>query len=414
MNALPIHIKMDVIQTLALAAVVLMVGISLKRRLSWLDRLNIPAAVIGGLLCSIVFLTLRDRVVNVEMDLTLRDLLMIAFFTTVGLNASLQLIKRGGWQVLVFFGLASLLAVVQNLVGIALARLFHLHPLLGIIAGSVSLTGGPATSLAFGPTFEQLGISGATTLGLASATFGITSGGLLGGPLGTRLVERYRLLKHSPRMHAPSAVPAPPIAPEVSSVDNGSIYEEGAEKSDVLRSLMIVAIAMGIGSIIGKWISAKGIVLPAYIGAMIVAALFRNLDDRFKFIHLSPANAEAIGNISLSLFISMALMNLKLWELVNLALPLLVILLAQVLITVAVAYVVSFHLMGRDYESAVMASGFLGFMLGTAANAIACMDALVEKFGAAPRAYLVVSIVGAFLIDFTNALIITTMANLFK
>lgn len=413
MNTLPIHIKMDVIQTLALAAVVLMVGMSLKRRLSWLDRLNIPAAVIGGLLCSVLILALRDRVVNVEMDLTLRDLLMIAFFTTVGLNASLQLVKRGGWQVLAFFGLASLLAVVQNLVGIALARLFHLHPLLGIIAGSVSLTGGPATSLAFGPTFEQLGISGATTLGLASATFGITSGGLLGGPLGTRLVERYHLLKQRPRTSTPTA-PLLLMSPDTPSAADASIYEEGAEKSDVLRSLMIVAVAMGIGSIIGKWISAKGIVLPAYIGAMIIAALFRNLDDRFKFIRLSSANAEAIGNVSLSLFISMALMNLKLWELVNLALPLLVILLAQVMITVAAAYVVSFRLMGRDYDSAVMASGFLGFMLGTAANAIACMDALVEKFGAAPRAYLVVSIVGAFLIDFTNALIITTMANLFK
>lgn len=413
MNTLPIHIKMDVIQTLALAAVVLMVGMSLKRRLRWLDRLNIPAAVIGGLLCSVLILALRDRVVNVEMDLTLRDLLMIAFFTTVGLNASLQLVKRGGWQVLAFFGLASVLAVVQNLVGIALARLFHLHPLLGIIAGSVSLTGGPATSLAFGPTFEQLGIGGATTLGLASATFGITSGGLLGGPLGTRLVERYHLLKQPPKTSAPTA-PLPLMSPAAPSAADASIYEEGAEKSDVLRSLMIVAVAMGIGSIIGKWISAKGIVLPAYIGAMIVAALLRNLDDRFKFIRLSPANAEAIGNISLSLFISMALMNLKLWELVHLALPLLVILLAQVMITVAAAYVVSFRLMGRDYDSAVMASGFLGFMLGTAANAIACMDALVEKFGAAPRAYLVVSIVGAFLIDFTNALIITTMANLFK
>jgi ESS family glutamate:Na+ symporter len=306
------------------------------------------------------------------------------------------------------------LAVVQNIIGIGLARVFDLHPLLGIIAGSVSLTGGPATSLAFGPTFEQLGVTGATTLGLASATFGITLGGLLGGPLGTRLVQRHQL----PTGRAPQKPPAPTLTTvlvrQEESQDMISFSEEDAEESDVLRSIMIIAVAMGIGSIIGKWISARGIVLPAYIGAMIVAALVRNLDDRFKFIRISQTNSEAIGNISLSIFISMALMNLKLWELVNLALPLFVILVAQVFIVAVVAYVISFHVMGRDYDSAVMAGGFVGFMLGTTANAMACMDALVEKFGPAPRAYLVVPIVGAFLIDFTNALIITTMANFFN
>jgi ESS family glutamate:Na+ symporter len=412
---LPINLKLDIIQSLALASLVLMLGTWMKRRISTLDRLNIPAAVVGGLLCSLLILTLRGRVLNLEMDTALRDLFMIAFFTTVGFSASLQLLKIGGVQVLLYFGLATVIAVLQNAVGIGIAQAFGLHPLLGIIAGSVSLTGGPATSLAFGPTFEQLGVAGATTLGLASATFGITLGGLIGGPLGTHLIHRRRLLASRSSQKVPMADPIieAPSANELKD-EAAALGEEGAERSEVLHSILVIALAMGIGSVIGRWFNAKGIVLPAYIGAMLVAALLRNLDDRLKFVRVSPSQIEAIGNITLSIFIAMALMNLRLWELVRLALPLIVILVAQVVLVVWIAYTLSFYLMGRDYDSAVMAGGFVGFMLGTTANAMACMDAMVEKFGPAPRAYLVVPIVGAFLIDFTNALIITTMSNLFK
>ncbi|HXF04289.1 MAG TPA: sodium/glutamate symporter [Blastocatellia bacterium] len=412
---LPINLKLDIIQSLALASLVLMLGTWVKRRMTMLDRLNIPAAVVGGLLCSLLLLTLRGRVLNLEADTTLRDLFMIAFFTTIGFGASLQLLRIGGVQVLLYFGLATVVAVAQNAIGIGIAQAFGLHPLLGIIAGSVSLAGGPATSLAFGPTFEQLGVAGATTLGLASATFGITLGGLIGGPVGTHLIHRHRLLA------APSSRKAPAFDPilEVPSANElkdevAALSEEGAERSEVLHSILLIALAMGIGTVISQWFNAHRIVLPAYIGAMLVAALLRNLDDRFKFVRLLPSQIEAIGNISLSIFIAMALMNLRLWELVRLALPLVVILVAQVILVLLVSYTISFYLMGRDYDSAVMAGGFVGFMLGTTANAMACMDALVQKFGPAPRAYLVVPIVGAFLIDFTNALIITTMSNLFQ
>jgi ESS family glutamate:Na+ symporter len=350
------------------------------------------------------------------MDLALRDILMIAFFTTVGMSASLRLLKTGGVQVLLFFALATGGAVLQNLVGIGAARLLGIDPLLGVIAGSVALTGGPATALAFGGTFEKLGIEGASTLGLASATFGITVGGLLGGPIGGFLIRRYGLKPAAEAgaadaNHTEALVYAgdPLSAPVTPMAD-----ESESEHSVLFRTLILVAIAMGIGSVIGAWLSRLGLILPAYIGAMLAAATIRNLDDRFHWFDISQHLVDAVGNISLYVFIVMALLTLRLWELVHLALPVVVMLVLQVALVWILCVTLSFRVMGRDYDSAVMAGGFCGFMLGTTANAMACMDVLARKFGPAPRAYLVVPIVGAFLIDFTNALVITTAMNLLR
>jgi ESS family glutamate:Na+ symporter len=296
------------------------------------------------------------------------------------------------------------------------ARLLQIDPMLGIIAGSVSLTGGPATALAFGGTFEKLGVAGASTLGVASATFGITAGGLLGGSIGASLIRRYGL-KPAPDAKSkgmettealvyagdPLPVPATPIADESES-----------EHSPLFRTLILIAVSMGVGSVIGAWFGKIGLILPAYIGAMIAAAIMRNLDDRFHWFGVSQHLVDGVGNISLSIFIVMALLTLRLWELVHLALPIVVMLVLQVGLVWLMCVTLSYRAMGRDYESAVMAGGFCGFMLGTTANAVACMDVLVRKFGPAPRAFLVVPIVGAFLIDFTNALIITTMMNFLR
>jgi ESS family glutamate:Na+ symporter len=405
-------LKLNAVQVLALAAFGVALGVWLKARFPVLDRLNIPASIAGGLVYALLALVLRDRWLNLEMDLVLRDILMVAFFTTIGMSASLRLVKEGGAQVLTFFGVATLGAVLQNVLGIALAKLFGLNPLLGVISGSVALTGGPATALAFGATFEKMGVAGATTLGIASATFGITMGGILGGAIGASLIRRHRLQSRAmdPRRAAEIVYEGDTPAAEPSPMAD----ESEAEHSPLLTNVIVIAIAMGIGTLFSGWFERMGLVLPAYIGAMIAAGVIRNLDDRFRFAGISQHQVDTVGNISLYLFIVMALLTLRLWELVHLALPTIAMLAAQAALVWLLCATLVFWSMKRDYEAAVMAGGFCGFMLGTTANAMACMDVLVKKYGPAPRAYIVVPLVGAFLIDFTNAVVITAMANLLR
>jgi glutamate:Na+ symporter, ESS family len=398
-------LKLNAVQVLALAAFGLVMGIWIKRWFRLLDRLNIPAAIVGGLVYALLALVLRDRYLNLDMDMVLRDILMVAFFTTIGMSASLKLVREGGAQVLVFFGIATVGAVLQNALGIGLAHVFGLDPLLGIVSGSVALTGGPATALAFGKTFEQMGVAGATTLGIASATFGITAGGLVGGYIGGSLIQSKGLL--------PVRKPAPRTV-AIDARADGADQEPESESSALMQSVIAIAIAMGIGTVISMAFERAGAILPAYVGAMIAAAIIRNIDDWYDFFKLSQAQVDHIGSISLNIFIVMALLTLRLWELVHLALPMILMLTAQVALVWVMCVLLCYRFMGRDYEAAVMAGGFCGFMLGTTANAMACMGVLTEKHGPAPRAFIVVPLVGAFLIDFTNALIITAMANLLR
>jgi ESS family glutamate:Na+ symporter len=400
-------LKLNAVQVLALAAFGLVMGVWIKRVFPLLDRLNIPASIVGGLVYAVAALILRDRWLNLDMDMVLRDILMVAFFTTIGMSASLRLVREGGVQVVYFFGIATIGAVLQNVVGIGLARVFGLDPLLGIVSGSVALTGGPATALAFGKTFEELGVAGATTLGIASATFGITAGGLIGGYIGGNLIRRHGLLPV--RRPVPIRRPLP-----AEHETNAANDDPESESSALMQSVIAIAIAMGIGTIISMGFERTGLILPAYVGAMIAAGALRNLDDWWDFARISQEHVDRIGNISLNIFIVMALLTLRLWELVHLALPMVLMLLGQIALVWLMCALLCYRLMGRDYESAVMAGGFCGFMLGTTANAMACMGVLTEKYGPAPRAYIVVPIVGAFLIDFTNALIITTMANFLR
>jgi ESS family glutamate:Na+ symporter len=327
---------------------------------------------------------------------------MVAFFTSVGLGASISLVKRGGPQVLLFLIVATIGAAAQNGVGVSLSYLFGLNPLLGIVSGSVALTGGPATALSFGKTFEALGVSGATTVGVSCAMFGMTAGGLLGGFIGGRIIRAHSL--HS---LASGGNPHAVLAPATIEIDVET------EESSLLQNVVVIGICMGLGSILGNWFTSRQIILPEYVGAMIVAAIARNLDDRFRVFGVSQRHADVIGNIALSIFIVMAMLGLRLWELAHLALPMVGILLVQVALIWVMCLAV-FRLMGRDYEAAVMSGGFCGFMLGTTANAVACMSVLTQKYGASPRAFIVVPLVGASLIDFTNATIINFMTNLLR
>jgi ESS family glutamate:Na+ symporter len=386
-------LKLNALQLLAVAAAGLGLGAALKRWIPLLDRLNVPTSIVGGFVLAFVQLALRDRVVNFELELWLRDLLMMAFFTTVGFQARLSLIKKGGVPLLILFALAVFGAAAQNAVGVGLAKLFDLHPLLGVASGSVALTGGPATALAFGGEFEKLGVAGASSLGLASAMFGILAGGLLGGALGGFFLKRAR--GGADRRATAALKPVESVR---------------LEADLVLPMAALLAVTMGLGTLVSNALASTGIVLPAYVGAMFVASLVRNLDDLRDRPLISEPHLDAMGETALQLFIVMALTTLQLWALVHLALPALAMLAAQVVL-VALLSALVFRVMGGDYEAAVMASGFTGFMLGTTANAVACMSELTGKHGPAPRAWFLVPLVGAFLIDLANSALVTWLMN---
>ncbi|QRP64827.1 sodium/glutamate symporter [Rhodanobacter sp. FDAARGOS 1247] len=403
-------LNLDAIQSLACGGLFLLVGYAIRKRVPLLARFSIPAPVIGGLLVALALLACRQwEVTPVRFDTTFKQPLMIAFFTAIGFNASTSLLRIGGRQLLLFLGLASGLAVVQNLVGIGLATAFGLPPLFGVITGSVTLTGGPATGMAFAPVFAEAGVHGAASVALANAMAGIVLGSVIGAPVATMLIERLKLRTPTGAPRAASAV-AVTLADEPPA---GAPRVEEAAYSG-LRNFVWLLLAMGLGAWISGGLGQLGLTLPAYIGAMLVGALIRNIDDRHGWFGLSMPTIDVIGNTCLSLFLVMALMDLHLWELSGLALPLLVNLGVQSLIVVAFCCWPLLQLMGRDYDAAVMASGFIGFMLGTTANAMAVMSSLTERYGPATRAFLVAPIVGAFLIDFTNALVITGFINGWK
>jgi ESS family glutamate:Na+ symporter len=406
-------LKFDMIQTVALAAVLLFVGYGIRRRIGFLDRFNIPAPVIGGFLFASVALALRQSgIFAFEFDTTLQTPFMVAFFTSIGLGASLGLLKKGGPQVVVFWVLASLLAVVQSGVGVGLASLLGIDPLFGLLAGSTTMTGGHGTGAAFGKLMEdQYQLAGAVPLAMAAATFGLVSGGLIGGPVGTRLMTTFGL-----RGPATVGDPAVVAAAEAAPLDAEINIEQAGDAPTaigILRMLTVVLVCMALGGLLSGWLG-QFVTLPGYIGAMLVAALLRNVGEGTKLLRLDMRTVDDLGTIALSLFLTMALMSLKLWELLELAVPLMIILSVQVAMMAAFAYFVTFRMMGRDYDAAVMAGGHCGFGLGATPNAVANMRALVERYGAAPRAFLVVPMVGAFFIDFSNAMIITFYINLVR
>ena len=400
-------IQLDAVQTLAFGGVVLFAGYALCRLIPVLGRYNIPEPVVGGLVMALVALVAHHfDTTLIAFDTSLQQPLMVAFFTTVGVNASMALLRVSGRQVMVFLTLASVFAVLQNLLGISVANAFGLHPLFGVLAGSTTLTGGPATGLAFAPLFEQAGVAGAESIAISSAMAGIICGGVIGGPVITLLIRRFRLRPESGAAGVPGGGGAATLQADEPQDDAGREFA-------ALKSIVIILIAMWAGAWVGQGFAALGLTLPAYIGAMLVGALIRNIDDYTGWIGLSVRSTDVIGNVALAMFLAVALMNLRLWELAGLALPLMVNLALQIVLVVLFCIPV-FRLMGRDYDAAVMGGGFIGFMLGTTANAMAVMRTLVERYGAAPRAFLVAPLVGAFFIDFTNALIITGFLNFWE
>ena len=406
-------LTLDLVQTVAFAGILLFVGYGVRRLIPPLARVNIPAPVCGGLpVAGLLAVLYFSGIQPVKFDTTLQVPLQNTFFASVGFGASIALLQRGGPLVFWFFIISTITAALQNVVGGVVAMALGQHPLMGVLAGSVTLTGGPATGLAFAPLFQEAGVAGAATLAVAAAMVGIVSGGVIGGPIGTYLIERQAL----------AITPGVPRDPTMQQVAEESVAEpalthpagEDVESYVLIKHIVIMITTVGVGVWVSAWLASVGMTLPVYIGAMLVAAVFRNLDDLTGIFGLSQRVIDDLGNVALSLFLVMALMTLRLWELAGLVIPLLVILAAQVLLIAILCVVAIPRLMGRDYDAAVISSGFAGFMLGTTANAMANMGALVERYGAAPKAYLVVPLVGAFFVDFTNALLITSFLNFWR
>ncbi|MDF2500805.1 MAG: sodium/glutamate symporter [Anaerosporomusa subterranea] len=397
-------VQVNMIQAVALAMMVFYLGHAIRNRLALLQRFSIPAPVVGGLLFALLASILRlTGILALDIDSTLQTTLMLMFFTTIGIGASLVLLRKGGMPLVIFFFLTCVLAVGQNVFGIFLAKLTGIDPLLGIIAGAVTLMGGLGTGGAFGPLFEEWGVTGATTAAIASATFGMVAGNLMGGPFGEWCIKRYK-------------VTTP--AQQGVSMKEGEVFYAEEEAAVTGKLLMInlgyIVVAMGFGSILSFYFTKMGITLPAYIGAMLIACIIRNVADFSNSFEIDGKAVDIISDISLSLYITMAINNLKLWELINLAVPLLIILIGQIILMFFFCWLVVFFLMGRDYEATMLSVGMIGFGMGAVPNALVNMQALSQKYGPSPNAFFLVPLVGAFLIDFVNALIITGMASLFR
>ena len=388
--------QLNMAETVGFAIILLLLGRWIKRRVNFFEKFFIPAPVIGGTLFSIILLIgHHTETFTFSFNDDIKNLLMIAFFTTVGFSASLKILKKGGVGVALFLLAAVILVVMQDIVGPVLAKALGINPLLGLAAGSIPLTGGHGTSGAFGPELEKLGATGATVVAVASATYGLIAGCLIGGPIARRLMIKNNL--------------KPTESKE--GVDNsllGSTTEVTEES--LFSAVVYVGIAMGIGALINNMLAKAGIKFPVYLMGMVVAAIIRNILD-FNQKQLPFSEIGIVGNISLSLFLSMALMSMKLWQLIDLAVPLIIILLVQTVLMAFFAYFITFNIMGRDYDAAVMSTGHCGFGLGATPNAMANMETFTKANGQSVKAFFIIPIVGSLFIDFINAGVIQTFAS---
>lgn len=398
-------IQMDMIQSLALAVIMLLIGKQLRSKVKFFEKYCIPSPVIGGIIFSVIALILRQSgTLMFEFDDTLQKFFMTMFFTTIGFNASLRVLKKGGPKVLLFLGVATGLAILQNVVAAGLSGVVGLEPLLALMTGSTPMTGGHGTAGAIAPTVEELGVIGANTVGLAAATFGLVSGSMMGGPLANRLIIKHDLIRKRDESVS-----------EQLDFDS-SLLEEETVTLDVGRVGMAffqILIAMGIGTYVSVWlVDTTGLNFPGYIGAMVVAAVITNLSETGIF-KTPKEEIGVVGDVALNLFLAMALMTLKLWELADLAGPLIILLIGQVVLMALYATYVTFPIMGKNYDAAVIAAGHCGFGLGATPNGIANMDSVSEKYGYSQMAFFVLPIVGALFIDFVNALNIQLFINFF-
>ncbi len=385
--------QVEPIHVLMVSVLVLYLGLYLNRKIRFLAENYIPPAVTGGLVCSAVVAAVYALAdLEISFDLRIRDVLLLVFFSTIGLSAKLRTLAAGGRALALLVAVAAVFLILQDTTGVAIALALGAHPGYGLMAGSISFAGGHGTAIAWGAEAEAAGLAGAGTIGIAFATFGLIAGGLLGGP-----VARYLIGKN--RIEAGPATTATTAAAEPE--DDG----RAGELFNILTAILVLAICVTLGDAVNRFLFEKGVLLPGFLTAMLVGIVIANLSDILKF-QIHPRTIDKFGEVALNIFLAMSLMSMKLWGLAGTAGPILLALMVQMLVITLFTVLVVFRAMGRDYDACVISSGFVGLGLGATPVAIANMDAVTTRFGPSPKAFLVVPLVGAFFIDIMNALVI--------
>ena len=395
-------IDLNLFLTTALAVIVLLVGDFVKKRVEILRKFCIPIPVIGGLIFTIlVSIGYSTQLFTFKLNFALSDVFMLAFYSSIGFTASYKLLKKGGPKVIKFLIVSIIVVILQNFLGVYLAKLLGLSPLVGLATASIPMTGGHGTSAAFAPVLEEAGLQNALTITLAAATFGLVAGSLIGGPTGKFLIEKYKLI----------------TGKETEKVEGIEKVEKGNEKLDEKRIYSAdyqLLVSMALGSIISMLLKKTGLTFPASVGAMIAAAIVRNIADYSTWLKIKETEIRIIGDISLILFLAFSMMSLKLWQLTDLAIPMIILLIAQTILMGLCAVFLTYKVMGKNYEAAMMAVGHCGFGLGAVPTAMANMQSVEEKYGPAPTAFLILPLVGSLFINFFNSAIIVAFINIYK
>lgn len=393
-------IELNMYHAVALGAFLFWLGGVITDRVTLLNRYCIPAPLVGGLCFSILNCILYSAgIASITFDGTLQTVFMIMFFTTVGFTVSIPALLKGGKAVMLCLIISIVMIPLQNFLGGGVMALFGRDPLLGIGCGSIALIGGPGTAAAFGPDLEAAGAAGGSVVSIAAATFGLVVGSMMGGPTARRLIEKHDL--HPAALGG--GAPGTGIATDVASEDES--FFTGSPR--FVKGFMLLLLAVGVGNQVSVWLTAlTGLTFPAYIGAMLVAVLIRNVMDGMS-VEYPAEEIDTMGNMFLSIFLAMALAGLKLWELIDLAMPMVICLVLQCIVMFLFSYFVVFNVMGRSYDAAVMTAGFIGFAMGATSNAMANMQVVTKKYGPSPVAYFAIPMVGGMFIDFFNAVLIS-------
>ena len=419
-----ISVDLNMIQTAGIGALALMVGMVLTRKVPFLQKFCIPSPVSGGIIFSLIGLALYGwGHIELSFDHTLQDTFMLAFFTSVGYQTDFKVLKQGGKALGIMLVLLVLIITLQNLMPWGITKLMGVNPLLGITAGSVSMTGGHGTAGGFAEMLENMGLQGAGTIGMAAATFGLIAGSMIGGPL-AEFIIRKKLTQEQMQQDVE-------IDPAMAGIESDEASPAGRTKrmssneqefQQYAKACYWILLAMGGGTLLSWALAKTGITFPTYFGALILAAVMRNTigfipyKENGKWVkgekQFDMDRIISVGNICLSLFLGMAMISLKLWELSSLALPLVVILVSQIVMMILFVYFVAFPLLGRDYDAAVLCAGICGFGLGATPNAMANMSAVCYKYRYTVKPFLIVPIIGAMFADLINTAIITLFLNL--
>ena len=393
-----LEISLNVYYTIAIAILVLMLGDFIKKRVYVLQKFCIPTPVVGGVLFAVLITVLNlSGVCKISLNSSFNEFFSLLFYAGIGYTASWKLLKKGGPQVIVFLILSSVLVVLQNGLGVVICKLMGVDPLVGLACGSIPMVGGNGTAAAWGPTLEAAGLAAGTTVGTAAATFGLVAGALLGGPIGRFLIERHGL------------------KPSEESANMKFGEEEKKVPVDQARMTSAayqVLLTVGLGALVSELLKKTGVDFPASVGAMTAAAIFRNVADNNKKIDLKLPELAMISNISLLVFLALSMMTMKLWQLIDLALPMLVILVGQMILMTLFGIFVTFPVMGKNYDAAVMTVGQTGFGLGAVPTAMANMQVIDSKYGPSPSAFFIVPLVGSLFINLVNSALITVFLNI--